>query len=106
MLEDGTPSDILAWRLTCKDFNQLAERKLIPLDRMKVLNFIGEGECQIGKVGKFLVKDVKGKCMEWSAYNAYDPECDEESKWLVVDRETKQPIGCCILRLHPHENDA
>jgi len=100
---DGTASDLSSWRLTCKEFNGLAERKLVRLNQMNVLNFCASRK-EIRESCKVFIKDEEGKCRVWRYSDFDDSGSSKSSKssiWRVLDREIQQPIGCCALILEP-----
>jgi hypothetical protein len=86
---NGGEDDLLNWRLTCRAFNDLADRFTIPIKPCTMLNF------PTGRRNSVFLKDADG----------YFTDCTmgdfdiNPTIWEPFDRETKEPIGVCILKL-------
>jgi hypothetical protein len=85
----GTSIDILSWRLTCKAFNQLANLRTISLKSATICNLPTSDEDILH------VRDQNGM---FGTYRTGET-AELGLTWRPIDKETKEPIGLCVLNL-------
>jgi hypothetical protein len=102
---NGTATDLISWRLTCKEFNKLAERKLIRLNNLNIINFGRSEEVKSRPQHTMhFVKNEAGICLPWYTYHFHESDGPNELRWRVLDRENQQWIGACGLILEGEDD--